>query len=107
MDFMIYPLVTGTIIKLWSVDAGTAGLAGRATLLSSAVGGWLGGYLAARIARVCTLQFTIIWFSFFSLICAIVQNFDQLLIARALLGLVFGGERAAGALLMGEAIRPQ
>jgi len=107
MDFMIYPLVIGTIIKLWSVDAGTAGLAGTATLLSSAVGGWLGGYLADRIGRVRTLQFTIIWFSFFSLICAIVQNFDQLLIARALLGLGFGGEWAAGAVLMGEAIRPQ
>src|SRR6266478_1586964 len=60
MDFMIYPLVIGTIIKLWSVAvpanpavparrrssdlrrrqqrrrAGTAGFAGTATLLSSA-----------------------------------------------------------------------
>ena len=54
-----------------------------------------------------TLQLTILWFSFFSLVCAFVQNFDQLLIARALLGLGFGGEWAAGAVLMGEAIRPQ
>ncbi len=36
-----------------------------------------------------------------------MQSFDQLLIARALLGLGFGGEWAAGAVLMGEAIRPQ
>jgi MFS family permease len=36
-----------------------------------------------------------------------VQNFDQLLIARAVLGLGFGGEWAAGAVLMGESIRPQ
>ena len=77
------------------------------TLLASAVGGWLGGYLADRIGRVKTLQLTILWFSFFSLVCAFVQNFDQLLIARALLGLGFGGEWAAGAVLMGEAIRPQ
>ena len=104
---MIYPLVIGTIIALWKVDAGTAGLAGTVTLLASAVGGWLGGYLADRIGRVKTLQFTILWFSFFSLVCAFVQNFDQLLIARALLGLGFGGEWAAGAVLMGEAIRPQ
>ncbi len=107
MDFMIYPLVIGTIIKLWSVDPGTAGLAGTVTLLSSAIGGWLGGYLADRVGRVRTLQFTILWFSFFSLVCAIVQSFDQLLIARAVLGLGFGGEWAAGAVLMGEAIRPQ
>src|SRR5260221_4262790 len=107
MDFMIYPLVIGTIIALWKVDPGTAGVAGPVTLLASAVGGWLGGYLADRIGRVKTLQLTIIWFSFFSLVCALVQNFDQLLIARALLGLGFGGEWAAGAVLMGEAIRPQ
>jgi MFS family permease len=107
MDFMIYPLVIGTIITLWKVDAGMAGLAGTVTLLSSAVGGWLGGYIADRIGRVKTLQFTILWFSFFSLVCAIVQNFDHLLLARAVLGLGFGGEWAAGAVLMGEAIRPQ
>jgi MFS family permease len=107
MDFMIYPLVIGTIIALWKVDPGTAGLAGTVTLLASAVGGWLGGYLADRIGRVRTLQLTILWFSFFSLVCAVVQNFDQLLIARAVLGLGFGGEWAAGAVLMGEAIRPQ
>jgi MFS family permease len=107
MDFMIYPLVIGTIIALWKVDAGTAGLAGTVTLLSSAIGGWLGGYLSDHIGRVKTLQLTILWFSFFSLVCAFVQNFDQLLIARALLGLGFGGEWAAGAVLMGEAIRPQ
>ena len=107
MDFMIYPLVIGTIIAMWKVDAGAAGLAGTVTLLASAIGGWLGGYLADRIGRVRTLQFTILWFSLFSLICAVVQNFDQLLIARTLLGLGFGGEWAAGAVLMGEAIRPQ
>jgi len=107
MDFMIYPLVIGTIIALWKVDPGTAGLAGTVTLLASAVGGWLGGYLADRIGRVKTLQLTILWFSFFSLVCAVVQNFEQLLIARALLGLGFGGEWAAGAVLMGEAIRPE
>jgi len=33
MDFMIYPLVIGTIIALWKVDAGMAGLAGTVTLL--------------------------------------------------------------------------
>ena len=107
MDFMIYPLVIGTIIALWQVDKGTAGLAVTATLLASALGGWGAGYLADRIGRVKTLQYTILWFSFFSLVCAFTQNFQQLMIARTLLGFGFGGEWAAGAVLMGETIRAQ
>jgi MFS family permease len=107
MDFMIYPLVIGTLIKLWSVDNTTAGFAVTVTLLASAVGGWLSGYLSDRIGRVRTLQITILWFSLFSLLCAFAQNFNQLLIARAVLGFGFGGEWAAGAVLMGETIRAQ
>src|SRR5260370_2146617 len=61
MDFMIYPLVIGTIIALWKVDPGTAGLSGTVTLLASALGGWLGGYLAHRIVPDETLQLSIIW----------------------------------------------
>jgi MFS family permease len=107
MDFMIYPLVIGTLIKLWSVDNTTAGFAVTVTLLASAVGGWLSGFLSDRIGRVRTLQITILWFSLFSLLCAFAQNFNQLLIARAILGFGFGGEWAAGAVLMGETIRAQ
>ena len=107
MDFMIYPLVIGTIIAVWKVDRGMAGLAVTGTLLASALGGWFAGYLADRIGRVKTLQFTILWFSTFSLICAFTQDFNQLMISRALLGFGFGGEWAAGAVLMGETIRAE
>lgn len=107
MDFMIYPLVLGTIAALWNVEAGTAGLAATVTLLASALGGWVAGFVADRIGRVLTLQITILWFSLFSLLSAFAQNFDQLLVMRALLGLGFGGEWAAGAVLIGETIRAQ
>ncbi len=107
MDFMIYPLVISTIVALWHVDRGTAGLAVTVALLASAFGGWIAGYLADRIGRVRTLQITIAWFSVFSLLSAFAQDFTQLMICRALLGLGFGGEWTAGAVLMGEAVRAQ
>ncbi|MGQ0587828.1 MAG: MFS transporter, partial [Gammaproteobacteria bacterium] len=107
MDFMVYPLVIGTVIGLWQIDRGTAGLAVTLTLLFSAVGGWGAGYLSDRIGRVRTLQITILWFSAFSLLCAFAQDFTQLMICRALLGLGFGGEWAAGAVLIGETIRAE
>jgi len=105
MDFMIYPLVIGTIIAMWQVERGTAGLAVTVTLIVSAFGGWLAGYLSDRIGRVRTLQITILWFSLFTLLCAFAQNFEQLMVLRAFLGLGFGGEWAAGAVLIGETIR--
>ena len=105
MDFMIFPLVIGTITKMWNVDNGDAGLAVTATLLASAFGGWFAGFISDRIGRVRTLQITILWFSLFSLLCAFAQNFSQLLIARALLGFGFGGEWAVGAVLIGETVR--
>ncbi len=107
MDFMIYPLVVGTIIKMWNVSPGPAGLAVTATLLCSALGGWLGGFISDRIGRVLMLQISVVWFSVFSVACALAQNFEQLLIARAVLGFGFGAEWAAGAVLMGETIRAQ
>jgi MFS family permease len=107
MDFMIYPLIIGTIMQYWSVPPGRAGLAATATLLTSAVGGWAAGFLADRIGRVRTMQITILWFSAFSLLCAFAQSFDQLMVLRALLGFGFGGEWAAGAVLLGETIRPE
>ncbi len=107
MDFMIYPLVIGTIIKIWAVDNASAGFAVTVTLLASAFGGWIAGFLSDRIGRVLTLQITILWFSLFTVLCAFAQDFNQLLIFRALLGFGFGGEWAAGAVLMGETIRAQ
>src|SRR5258708_35759115 len=55
MDFMIYPLVIGTIIALWKGDPGTADLAGTVTLLPSAVGGWLCAYPADHTRPVETM----------------------------------------------------
>lgn len=107
LDFMIYPLVIGTIISLWQVNAGMAGLAVTGTLLFSAIGGWLAGFLSDRFGRVRTLQFTILWFSVASLLCAFAQDFTQLMVFRALLGIGFGGEWTAGAVLMGEIIRAE
>lgn len=107
LDFTIYPLVIGTIMTLWGVPAGLAGLAATSTLLASALGGWLAGYCSDRFGRVRTLQICILWFSVCTLLCAVAQSFEQLLVFRTLLGIGFGGEWAAGAVLMGETIRAQ
>lgn len=106
-DFMIYPLIISTIISLWQISPGKAGLATTVTLLASAFGGWAAGYLSDRVGRVLTLQITIAWFAICTLLCSMSRTFDQLLLFRALLGFGFGGEWAAGSVLMGEIIRAE
>ncbi|OZI71657.1 MFS transporter [Bordetella genomosp. 12] len=104
-DVMLYSFVMSTLIATWGISKGEAGLLGSAALLSSCVGGVLAGYLADRFGRVRILQVTIVWFSFFTLLSAFTQNFDQLLIMRVLQGIGFGGEWACGAVLLSETIR--
>src|ERR1019366_3988941 len=60
---------------------------------------------ADRFGRVRVLQVTILWYAFFTFLCGFAQNFNQLFLFRGLQGLGFGGEWAAGAVLIGEVIR--
>jgi len=104
MDVQFYSFVIPTLIASWSISRGQAGLLATSTLLLSAFGGWLAGLVADRIGRVRTLQITIFWYAVFSLLSGLTQNYGQLLVVRGLMGLGFGGEWAAGAVLMGEMI---
>ena len=107
MDTQFLSFVIPTLIATWGISRADAGFIGTATLLTSAAGGWVAGILSDRIGRVRTLQLTILWFAFFTFLCGLAQTYEQLLIARALMGFGFGGEWTAGAVLMGEAIRAQ
>ncbi len=107
MDVQIYSFVIPTLIAVWGITRGEAGALGTAALLVSAVGGWIAGFLADRIGRVRVLQIAILWFAAFSFLSGLAQNFEQLFAARALLGLGFGGEWAAGAVLLGEVMRAE
>jgi MFS family permease len=105
MDVQLYSLVIATLSVLWSISRGDAGLLATATLLASSLGGWLVGVLADRFGRVRMLQITILWFSVFTFLCAFANSYEQLFLFRSLQGFGFGGEYAAGAVLIGEIIR--
>jgi len=107
LDFMVFTFVIATLMTLWGIDKGQAGMLGTVTLLFSAIGGWLAGILADRYGRVRVLQYTILWFSACTVAIGFAQSFEQLFVLRALQGLGFGGEWAVGSVLMGEIVRAE
>ena len=107
MDVQILSFGIPAITAAFAINNADAGLIGTVTLLTSAFGGWIAGMLADRIGRVRTLQIAIVWFAFFTFLCGFAQDYVQLLVLRALMGLGYGGEWAAGAVLIGEVIRAQ
>ncbi|HVW52854.1 MAG TPA: MFS transporter [Trinickia sp.] len=107
LDVQMFSLVIPAIIAEWAIGKTEAGLVSGATLVASALGGWIAGALADRIGRVRTLQITVAFFSVFTFACAFSQDFTQFLVLKTLQGLGFGGEWAAGAVLMAESIRAE
>ncbi|GAB2882710.1 MFS transporter [Paraburkholderia jirisanensis] len=107
MDTQMYALAIPTLIALWGMTRGEAGILGTTVLIMASLGGWIAGILADRYGRVRVLQITILWFSAFTLLSALTNSFWQLMITRGLQGLGFGGEWAVGAVLISETIRPQ
>ncbi len=107
MNVQLYSFVIPTLIAVWGLTRGQAGVLGTAALLVSAAGGWFAGWFADRYGRVLTLQIAILTFAVFTFLSGLAQNYAQLFVARALLGFGFGGEWAAGAVLLGEVIRAE
>ncbi|MDR6925884.1 MFS transporter [Pseudomonas sp. BE134] len=104
MDVQLFAFVIPTLLAVWGMTKAEAGVIGTAALVSSAVGGVIAGVLADRIGRVRVLKLAILWFSLFTGLSALTDSFHQLLLTRSLQGLGFGGEWAAGAVLIGEVV---
>ena len=107
MDVQLYTFAIPALMTAWNLSRTQAGELASVVLLLSALGGWLAGALSDRIGRVRTLQLSILWFAGFTFLSAFAQSFAQFAVCRSLMGLGFGAEWAAGAVLIGETIRPE
>jgi MFS family permease len=105
LDVNIFSFIIPSLLVLWHISKAEAGVLATVTLVVSAFGGWFAGALADRYGRVRVLQVTIAWYALFTFLCGFANDFTTLFTFRALQGFGFGGEWAAGAVLMGEVIR--
>jgi len=107
MDVMLYSLVLAFLIREFAMDTRTAGFLNSLTLIASAIGGFLFGWVADRIGRTRALMASIVLYSIASAACGFSRTIPQLAIFRFLLGLGMGGEWTAGAALIAETWRPE
>jgi MFS family permease len=116
MDVLIFrpalPALAATFKEV-HVDVHNADvvLIGTAVLLTSASGGWLAGALSDRIGRLRTLRYMIAWFAAFTALCGLLAwgyswlsswSYVSLFFLRVLVGIGFGGQWAAAAVLVAE-----
>src|SRR6266852_9827164 len=83
MDYQAFSFVIPSLLTLWGISGGEAGLLATVTLLVSALGGWLAGALADRFGRVRILQLTILWFAVFTFLNGFADGFGMLFTTRA------------------------
>jgi MFS family permease len=106
-DYWVLPLSLVAITSFFGISKGQAGLLTTTTLVLSALGGAVAGLLADRIGRVRTLMITVVTYAVFTVLCGFASSYEMLLVFRGLQGLGFGGEWAAGAILVAEYCKPQ
>lgn len=105
-DYQIFSFVLVTVATAFKLTTAQSGLIATVTLVVSAFGGMLAGVIADSIGRVKTLILTISVYALFTFLSGLAPNYGFLLVFRSLQGLGFGGEWAAGAILIAEVASP-
>jgi len=104
-DYMIYTFLIPTLMVVWAMSKVEAGYIATGALVTSAIGGWAAGILADKYGRVRVLQWTVMWFTFFTFLSGFTNSFEELFFTRAMQGFGFGGEWSVGAVLIAEMIQ--
>jgi MFS family permease len=102
MDVMLYSLVLAHLMTALSMSKQTGGLLNSLTLVASAIGGMMFGFIADRVGRTRALMASIILYSLASGASGLSQTIVELAIFRFILGLGMGGEWTTGAALIAE-----
>jgi MFS family permease len=99
---MVLGFALPAVTAAFALSTTQTGLLGTVSLVTSAAGGAIAGALADAIGRVRVLIISIGSYALFGFLAGCAQSYEQLLACLTLQGLGFGGEWAAGAVLVAE-----
>lgn len=102
MDLMLFAMVIKHVGAALGFDKSAAGMVVSASLLATAAGGLVFGYLADRIGRARSMILSIVCYSVGTALCSLASDLGQLMLFRIIVGLGVGGEWSAGSALVSE-----
>jgi len=102
MDLLLYVFAFRFIATTFDISGPQAALLFSITLASSALGGMVFGVISDYVGRVKALTYSILIYSFFTMLSAFAPNIAFFVVCRFLLGLGMGGEWASGEILVAE-----
>lgn len=102
LTWTIYGFALTAVGPALGFDTEAAGWITAISIMSSALGGAIGGMLADRFGRARTLVWVIVGYCLFTGLSATAQDMWQFLGWRVLEGFTFGAEWAVGAALVAE-----
>jgi MFS family permease len=102
MDVLLFSFALTGVRSEFRLSSAAAGALAAAPMVTSALGGFLFGYLSDRYGRVRALVWSILCFSMLTALTASAQTVAQLVFWRAVAGVGLGGEWAAGSVLVAE-----
>ena len=102
MDIMLYAFALTAIREEFGLSAAMVGALASLTLVTSAAGGILAGWLADRYGRARVLVWSILTYSVFTGATATAGSLATLALWRGLVGFGLGGEWSAGSVLVAE-----
>ncbi|PYV26118.1 MAG: hypothetical protein DMG27_07780 [Acidobacteria bacterium] len=92
MDVTLYAMVIPALLREFHLSTSQAGALASVTLIASAAGGILFGFLADRAGRRSALMLSVAVYSVFTAACGLSRGVTELAAFRFLLGLGMGGE---------------
>lgn len=105
-DLILYSFLMVPIARDLHLGRLEASFALGLSLLMTALGGLLFGFIGDRFGRRPTIISTVLIYGFGTLLCAASLSLTHLLIFRSLTGIGIGGEWAAGQSLVAETVPP-
>ena len=96
--------VLPALLVPFGLSATQAGLIAGSALYGMALGCLVAGPLADRVGRKRMFQYFLIWFTFWSGVCALAWDLTSLAAMRFVLGVGLGGELPVGVALISEVL---